>query len=148
MTNTKTTLTDKRQIEEAINHVLAQKIYIPLSKEDFDITCPNPALAVNVVAGSADEAATLLETELARISVRQVSGIIVVLQCISMTMGDLEFIDAVFPHTKQIKRGISFTKPEGTIYLFTLNERNTPYLGVFLVIGKMQIFLSFNVNIS
>ena len=122
MTNTKTTLTDKRQIEEAINHVLAQKMYIPLSKEDFDITCPNPALAVNVVAGSADEAVTLLETELARISVRQVSGIIVVLQCISMTMGDLELIDAVFPHTKQIKRGISFTKPEDgeiKIWFFT-----------------------------
>ena len=101
MTDTKTTLTDKRQIEEAINHVLGQEMYLPLSKEDFDITCPNPALAV-----------TLLETELARISVRQVSGIIVVLQCISMTMGDLELIDAVFPHTKQIKRGISFTKPE------------------------------------
>ena len=57
MTNTKTTLTDKRQIKEAINNVLAQKMYIPLSKDDFDITCPNPALAVNVVAGSADEAA-------------------------------------------------------------------------------------------
>lgn len=52
MTNTKTTLADKRQIEEAINHVLAQKMYIPLSKEDFDITCPNPALAVNVVAAA------------------------------------------------------------------------------------------------
>ncbi len=105
-------------------------MYIPLSKEDCDITCPNPALAVNVVAGSADEAATLLETELARISVRQVSGIIVVLQCISMTMGDLEFIDAVFPHTKQIKRGISFTKPESgevEIWFFATTCKKTKF---------------------
>lgn len=104
---------DKRQIQTSIDHVLALEMYLPLTREDFDEACPIPAIAVNVVARSADEAAILLRIELAQANDLRISGIVVFLQSISITMRDLEHIDAVFPRCERFKRGISFTEPEG-----------------------------------
>ena len=106
-------ITDKQQIQTAIDYVFAQEMYLPLTREVFDETCPTPKVAVNVVARSANEAAVLLGIELAQINDLLISGIVVFLQSQSMTMRDLEHIDTVFPHCKHFKRGISFTKPEG-----------------------------------
>ncbi len=106
-------ITAEQQIQEAINRALALEMYHPLTKEDFDETCPTPKVAVNVVARSANEAAVLLGIELAQINDLLISGIVVFLQSRSMTMRDLEHIDTVFPQCDHFKRGISFTKPEG-----------------------------------
>lgn len=107
------TITCNQQILTAIEHVLAQEMYLPLTREVFDETCPTPKVAINVVARSASEAAILLGIELSQINDLLISGIVVFLQSQSMTMRDLEHIDTVFPHCKHFKRGISFTKPEG-----------------------------------
>ena len=106
-------ITDRLQIQTAIYHVLAQEMYLPLTREVFDETCPTPTVAVNVVARSANEAVILLGIELAQINDLPLSGLVVFLQSGSMTMRDLERIDTVLPHCERFKRGISFTKPEG-----------------------------------
>ena len=106
-------ITDSQQIQTAIDHVLAQEMYLPLTRDVFDETCPTPTMAVNVLARNANEAAILLRIELAQTNNLLISGIVVFLQSISLTMRDLEHIDTVFPHCERFKRGISFTKPEG-----------------------------------
>lgn len=106
-------ITDRQQIQTAIDYVLAQEMYLSLTRKDFDETCPTPTVAVNVVARSANEAAILLGIELAQIIDLPLSGIVVFLKSTSMTMRELERIDMVFPHCERFKRGISFSEPEG-----------------------------------
>ena len=106
-------ITDKQQIQTAIDYVLAQEMYLPLTRVVFDEICPTPIIAVNVVARNANEATILLRIELSQINNLPLSGIVVFLQSRSMTMRDLEHIDTLFPHCERFKRGISFSKPEG-----------------------------------
>ena len=77
-------ITDKLQIQKAIDHVLALEMFLPLTKEVFEDTCPSPTMAVNVVARNADEAAILLIIELARINDLPLSGIVAFVQSTAM----------------------------------------------------------------
>ena len=52
---------DPGQIEIAVEQVIDKDAYIPVSKEVFVATCPNPSLAIHISARDADEAATRIE---------------------------------------------------------------------------------------
>ena len=121
-------ITDKQQIQKAKERMLAQEMYLPLTREVFDETCPNPTMAVNVVARNADEAAILLKIELAQIDDLPLSGIVALVQSTAMTMQDLVNIDSAFPYCERFKRGISFTEPEGgevEVWFFAMTSKNS-----------------------
>ena len=125
-------ITDKQQIQTAMDCVLSQEMYLPLTREAFEEICPTPTMAINVVARDANEAAFLLKIELSQINGQQLSGIVVFLQSTSMTMRDLEYINTVFPHCgcEHFKRGISFTKPESgevEIWFFATTCKKTRF---------------------
>lgn len=107
--------------------MLAHEMYLPLSREVFDEICSMPAIAVNVVARSVNEAAILLKIELAQIQDKQLFSIVVFLQSVSMTMRDFEYIDTVLPSSERFKRCLSFTNPEYgevNVWLFATTCKN------------------------
>ena len=106
-------ITDGRQIQSAIDRVLARKMYVALTRETFEEVCPHPSMAVHVLARSADEAAILLRIELAGVDPLSLSGAVAFVQSHSLTMQGLERIMSAFPRSKRFKAGISAVSPAG-----------------------------------
>ena len=50
---------DPQENTTAIDTILSQKMYIRLTRESIDQSCPNPARAIHVTARNADEAVIL-----------------------------------------------------------------------------------------
>ena len=46
---------EKALINEAIEQLLHQEMYLPLTRDDFEAICPEPELAIHILAGSADQ---------------------------------------------------------------------------------------------
>lgn len=106
-------ITDGRQIQSAIDEVLAREMYATLTRETFEDVCPHPSMAVHVLARSAGEAAILLGIELAGIDPLPLSGAVAFVQSDSLTMQGLERIKSAFPRSKRFKAGISAVRPAG-----------------------------------
>lgn len=119
-------ISDINEINSAIEYVLSQPMYIRLSRESIKRCCPNPDLAIHVTARSADEAVILSEIELAQLTDKSISGSVLFIKSLALTMGKLQHLLALFTKEGDSDRGLCYQKPdegEVEIWLFvSLNK--------------------------
>ena len=105
-------ITDKGQIKEAIDYVLSQEMYIRLTLDDFEKACPSPDYAIHVAGRSAAEAVKLFQIDLAIAGQQRLSGLVVYIKSMSMTMRELDMIQQSMPSAGCYKQCMSFAKPD------------------------------------
>lgn len=104
-------ITDPKEIKSAIDYILSQDMYIRLTRESFDQSCPNPSMAIHVTARSADEAVILSEIELAQLTDKSISGSVLFIKSLILTTGQLQRLLALFPREGDYDRGVSYKTP-------------------------------------
>ena len=105
-------ISDTNEINSAIEYVLSQPMYIRLSRESIKRCCPNPDLAIHVTARSADEAVILAGIELAQLTDKSISGSVLFIKSLALTMGKLQHLLALFTKGGDSDRGLCYQKPD------------------------------------
>ena len=106
-------ITDPKEIKSAIDYILSQDMYIRLTRESFDQSCPNPSMAIHFTARNVDEAVILSELELAGLEDKSITGCILFVKSVALTMGKLQRVIAPYSRIGNGSKGICFEKPEG-----------------------------------
>lgn len=104
-------ITDPKEIKSAIDYILSQDMYIRLTRESFDQSCPNPSMAIHVTARNVDEAVILSEIELACLEDKSITGSILFVKSVPLSIGKLQRIVALFSRIGDGNRGLCNKKP-------------------------------------
>ena len=105
-------ISDTQEINSAIDYVLSQDMYIRLTRESFDQSCPNPSMAIHVTARNVDEAVILSEIELAGLEDKSITGSILFVKSVPLSIGKLQRLLALFSRVGDCKRGVCCGKPD------------------------------------
>ena len=106
-------ITDRKQIRAEAERVLSQEMYVPLTEEHFAGLCPECNVAIRVTARDVARAVRMFEIELAAASHLAFAGMVLFVQCPSLTMGGLAHIKSLLPCGVRSRTGLSSRMPEG-----------------------------------
>lgn len=107
-------ITDQEQISIAISAILRKSdAALPISEDDFIRVCPDPEWAVCIIERSVGKACAMLKKEFSEDRVGNAKGIVLFIQSVILTMGDLNRIDGLLPSVDRFVRGLDFHRPSG-----------------------------------
>ena len=100
-------------IQSAIDYICSNSGFIALDEQDFELTCPNPAICIDKKGETLKEVLEAVTTEWKMLPLPKPSRTILFIESRSLTMADIGYIENSFNGFDFFKFGINCKEPEG-----------------------------------